>query len=369
MKKVNITITIILALVVVTKGERIGSFSDAYFKTPILRVDDTQFYIVDQELKKGFIYDRASFKKVAEFGESGQGPGEFGGISGFTVDNKYLYVTNFPRLSIFSKKGKLIREINLKIFTGPLVPIGKCFIGYRFSRRTHSDDLVKIQFSLYNSNLKKRKDIFFTEIEKFSDVRRGKRIIYMIRDCAESFVYKERIYIGTTEKGFYFSVFDKNGNKLYEIKRKVKSIKIPEVAKKKMISRMRKNMGDAKWNQVEVIIRDYLPAYKAFFVSDDKIFVFRYPQKNYEIFILDLEGNLLKKKYITYTALYKISSRYSCMNNGKLYNMIDMHNYWDLIETDIWNYDASREESKFIKPARELYSKFINYIKRIFFFL
>lgn len=365
MKKKLLAIIIFLVIPITSYGKNIGILKGAYFKTPILRVDDTQFYIVDQELKKGFIFDRETFKKVAEFGGPGQGPGEFSGISGLALNDKYIYVTNFPKLSVFSKQGQLIKEIKLTSFVGSLKPIGEDFIGHWFRRRTKREDPVKIQFSLYDAGLNKKKDLFYTEIEKYVDFIGGKKIIYWIRDCAESFVYKDSIYIGTTEKGFYFSVFDQKGNKLYDIKRDYKKRYISEKVKKKALEKMRKGWGEEKWSQVEVIIRDCYPAYKAFFVSDDKIYVFGFPLLNFEINILDLEGNLLKKKSIPYNELYSISSRYGCMHNGKMYKLLEMRDCFAINETDIWNYDALGEGT----PASELYSKIIDYIKRLFFIL
>lgn len=363
MRKQLLVIIVFLVIPITSYGKNIGILKEVYFKTPLLRVDDSQFYIVDQNLKKGFIFDRNTFKKVSEFGGPGQGPGEFSSISRFTVNDKYIYVTNFPKLSIFSKQGQLIKEIKLKTYISAIEPIGENFIGYFYPGRTKREDPVKIQFSLFDPGLNRKKDLLYTEIEKYADFIGGKKIIYWIRDCAESFVYKDRIYIGTTEKGFYFSVFDQNGNRLYDIKRDYKKRYISEKVKKTALEKMRKGWGEEKWRQVKVIIRDCYPAYKAFFVSDDKIYVFGFPLVNYEIYILDLEGNLLKKKSIPYNGLYSISSRYGCMHNGKMYKLLEMHEYFAINETDIWNYDAVEE----LSLARELFSKIIDYIKRIFF--
>jgi hypothetical protein len=365
MKKQLLSIIVFLVIQITTYGNNIGILKDGYFKTPILRVDERQFYIVDQELKKGFIFDRKTFKKVTEFGGPGQGPGEFSGITGLAINDKYIYVSNFPKLSIFSKQGQLVEEIKLTSFVSSLKPIGEDFIGHWFRRRTKREDPVKIQFSLYDAGLNKKKDLLYTEIEKYADFVGGKKIIYWIRDCAESFVYKDRIYIGTTAKGFYFSVFDQNGNKLYDIKRDYKKRNISEKVKKTALAKMRKGWGEERWSQVKVIIRDCYPAYQAFLISDDKIYVFGFPLLNYEIHILDLEGNLLKKKSIPYNEIYSVSSRYSCMHNGKLYKLLDMHECFAINEIDIWNYDALGEGA----PARELYSKIIDYIKQIFFIL
>jgi hypothetical protein len=76
---------------------------------------------------------------------------------------------------------------------------------------------------------------------------------------------------------------------------------------------------------LQKLIVDYYPGTslsRAFFVNDGRIYVFRFPmEKKYEVYILDLKGNLLVKKIIPITDLRGVHSKYQCISNGNLYQL------------------------------------------------
>jgi len=342
MKKAVCTLLVIFAMGILTQAKKLCSFNDEYFKHPWIRIDDNQVYILDQEFKKGVIYDRKNFKKIAEFGAAGQGPGEFTGISHFSINHKNIYITTYNKLSIFSKKGQLIKELKVKIYKNSYKPIGNQYVAIHYPPNDPNKVAKKVTFSLYGPGLKKNNDIFSTEVHRDILIKNGKRLINWIRDCVDCFVYKDKIYIGTTEKGFYFVVLDKEGQKLYEIKKEARKRKITELEKQTVIKGMRMNMGAEKWNRFktnnEYIFSEYYPEYKAFFVNDDKIYVFLFPQFGvYEILILDLKGNLVKKTYMATMAIWDVGSNGCCISKGKLYRLKeDFENEtWELHEFDL----------------------------------
>ena len=339
MLRTTFLIIILISTGLITQGKKIISLTGENFKKPIIRVDDRQFYIIDPSLVKGVIYDRSNLKKVAQFGGYGQGPGEMTYIHNVTLNDKYIYVSDFTKLCIFSKQGRLIKELKGPFRTTNYIPFGDNFVGTHYLPGDHYAIKSKIQFSLFDGNLKKKKDLFVTEIHNAVTFTKGKDLVYWFRDCFEAFINKNNLVVGTTEKGFYFAVFNLNGDKLYDIIRDEKKRKVTEKEKKGIIDNFSLSMGKEKWNQYkatkEIIFADYYPAYHGFFVKDDKIYVFLYPQFGViEIMILDLKGNLLKRSYLFVLAI-GAEMKYIDIFKGKLYNVIENNEEWELNEIDI----------------------------------
>jgi hypothetical protein len=314
------------------------------FKAPTLLMDENQIYVCDRVLRKIAIYKRDNLQKVAEFGRKGQGPGEFIGISNVSLSKEYIYVASYPKLCVFSKGGKLIKEKKGPVEAGGFIPFGKNFIGKSYPGSHPLDDKVKIQYTLFDGNLEKKKDIFLTEIKKYVMHKGGKEIVLWIRDCVDAIVYKERLYIGTTEKGFYFAVFNLDGNILYEIKKDEKKRRITNNEKQNILDGAKKSMGEIRWkaykSRCEIIFGEYYPAYKAFFINDDKIYVFRFPEdEKYEIVILDLKGNTLERNFKPVKELGNIGTGFNYIQGGKYYRILenDEEEVWEILEIDLMN--------------------------------
>jgi hypothetical protein len=128
-----------------------------------------------------------------------------------------------------------------------------------------------------------------------------KNKIRMVKDYVELKVYKNMIYIGDTRKGFFFTVFDSSGKKLYEVNNKYVPHEITEDYKKEMIRIKQESPGwDMVKNKVELIFPEYFPAYRDCLFSDDKIYFVTFISSNDkdETIITDLKGNILGKTYV-----------------------------------------------------------------------
>jgi hypothetical protein len=328
MKKIAAAFLLILGMGILQYGKVLGSLPVDYLKLPILRMDDRQIYVVDKLGKRGYIFERKTLKKIAEFGKKGQGPGEFPGVSGFTINDQYLYVSAGYKLCIFSKRGNLQKEIKQSLFIYNILPSGKYFLGQKNLPANRDSDDVKIQFSLYDSNFEKKKDVFLTTIHAYVHFKKGKKITHLVNNCVEASVYNNLIIIGTTEKDFYLIVFNRDGEMLYEIKRDIEKRKISAAKKQQILDNMKKYYGEEKWKAFtsanEIEIPDFIPAYQAFFVNDNKIYVFRYPEKEgQEIIIMDLKGNLIAKKIVPEFRKMNINAEYDYLMQGKVYKIIE----------------------------------------------
>lgn len=304
-------------------GNFVGVFPLEYFKLPVIRMDDNKIFLSDQGLKKGFIFDRKNLKKLAEFGGQGEAPGEFNMLFNMEMDDQYLYFSSIGKLSIFSKNGKLVREIKHQIDYDTCSPIGNGFVCLqRIPKKNNSDSLTYI-ISLFDQNLKIKKELFKTTIPAVFYLKDGKKISHLFKDCVEVHVYKDMIFVGTTEKDPYFIVFDREGRKLYEIKKDEvtrRQLTADEMDRIKAGIQKRQEGRQANIREKEEVeLLGYIPAFITFFVNDDKIYVFQYPARDGTgVYIMDLKGNKISyKKEQMNSGL--INSQFQYLLDGKLY--------------------------------------------------
>ena len=125
-------IALILAIVLgwgcMAHADWVMSFDDV-FKTPRIVLDERQIYISDKHLKKSYIYSRSNSKLVKVIGGHGGGPGELQHLGHVTLFEENIHVCNYPRLSIFTKTGKLKKTIKGPTDAFQLLPFGDEYVG------------------------------------------------------------------------------------------------------------------------------------------------------------------------------------------------------------------------------------------------
>ena len=305
------------------KIKKIGALSDV-FKAPDIMLDDSQIYISDTFLCKVCIYSKKDLAKITEFGTKGEGPGEFTVINSAGLTDKYIYVNSFPKICLFSKEGKFIKEIRVNTDVGQFIPIGRNFIGKRHIYNPPPKK-CKYAYILFNHQLRKIKEIFETEfmIEGYNVNPRRKVLFF--KDCYKGVVYKDRFYVGSTARGFYIAVFNANGDKLYEIEKDYERIKVTNEIKAtvlKTVSGVKLEGWQKYFSKIDIFFPDYFPAYINFTVDNDKIYVFKYPRHKariLEVLVLDLRGNLTKKSILPASSWYGFQNNVNYLYNGKLY--------------------------------------------------
>jgi len=308
---------------------------DDFYKDPFLIVNEKQFYIWDRVLRKVFIYSKTNYEKIDEFGKRGEGPGEFISIGNVFLLDDYICVSSFPKLCFFSKKGKFKKEIKGPLDAGAFVPIGKNFIGKSYPHSGPYKEEGKIQFSLYNSNLKMKKDIYLVKYHKFAWPGEKKENILWIRPCIKAVSYQNKIIIGSSYEGFLLLFFDSNGNMLYKIDKQYEKRLVTKEEKKELLNEAKIRMGEKRWNEhkfmYNVVFPDYYPAFSNFVIENNKIYVFQFPKdETIEISILDLKGKPLDKKNIPLIERSIIEKGRFSIHDGKMYYVIDN------IETENW---------------------------------
>jgi len=307
-------------------------------------MDDQKIFIVDKSLLKGFIYDRKTLEQIAEFGGKGEAPSQFLTVTGASIDDTYIYVSSFPKLCIFTKEGKLVKEFRIPIKTGDFQPLGNNrFLATYYCSSRPNDINIKLQYHLYDNNVLFKKDFFTSEFHCYFRFENNKKIIYYPRDCADAVVYKNNIYFGNTAKGFFFAVYNRDGKHLYEIKLNVPKTLISKMDRKKLEKRLpSKPLKDEGYTfKTKNIIIDYYPAYDYFYVNDDRIYVFSHVINwKTTIYILDLKGNLMKKKEVMHLFFPPFNlGFYTYVDKGKMYymreNQLDPDAGTELFEFDL----------------------------------
>jgi hypothetical protein len=255
----SILLILFLFFCLFLNAEKLGVLENP-FKAPFIRMDDNQIYIYDNVFLEFHLYSKKTLKKISEFGSKGEGPGEFRAINHVKIKNKNIYVSNFPKVSIFSKAGKLIKELKAPTNVSYFISIADNFVG----------------------------------VQKF-----------------------------------FFTVFDSEGNKLYDINRSYKRRKITDLDKKMRIKKAKEVMGEQKWKTfiigTEISFPEYYPAYMNFEIDNGKMYVFAFPEKDtQEIFILDLKGKLIKQIKIPIIDMPGyIEHSCFCIDKGKMYYMTE----------------------------------------------
>ena len=294
-----------LSITIFLRSEKLHEFQEP-FKAVYLAMDEEQIYIADRDDNVIHIYSRKDFAHIGQFGGEGQGPAEFEFIGFIRIYPDFIYVSGERKISYFSKKGNLIRTATPFPNSGGYIPLGENFVCRTYPGENPKEEKAKVQVELLDSGFTNKRALYLAEFQKFVryNFQTGKRDVLLVRDCFKLDVYNDRLYVGNTDKGFFFIVFDASGEKLYEINLPWKEHKVSSDEKKYLIDRERQGWGEQRFNQLKAsqdyVFPRFYPAYSDFTVTDGKIYVFSYPIKDkpQEVFILDLQGNILRKNTI-----------------------------------------------------------------------
>lgn len=243
------------------------------------------------------IYSMKDFKHLKQFGGYGSGPGEFNLSIRLEVLRDKLAVNTMGKLIYFSLDGDFIKEIKTKPEISIIHPVGENFVGSIYEGPNTQ------KMNIYDKNLTLMNTLYQGSLghATYYDSNAVKIKVQMVKDYVEIKVYKDRIYIGDTRKGFFFAVYIDTGKKLYEVNNKYVPLKIPEDYKKERTRIEQESPGwDSIKNKVELIFPEYFPAYRDCLFSDDKIYFVTFKSSNGkdETIITDLKGNILGKTYV-----------------------------------------------------------------------
>ncbi len=314
---------------------------EANISAPVVIMDDTHFCIWDKKAYRIFMYSIVPFRKVGEFGRKGEGPGDINSQFGtITLYGNDVYISQYPRLSVFSKSGRF-RKVMKCSEAGSFFPLGQNFVGTQYGNKP--GDISEQQYFLFDSQLKKKKEIFRTESKAFAWRVKNRFHLRYVRSCSKAVVYNDRLFIGNPYQGFIFPVFDAKGNKLYEIRRDYEKRKVTVEYKDWSVAKVKKAFGK-QWPpymaRAKIIFPEYFPAYINFTVADGKLYVFLHPvnDRGQEVHCFDLSGKLLKKATITLNGYSVDEKSKISIKDNRLYYMVDNPETekWEIHAEELW---------------------------------
>lgn len=285
---------------------------DLVFRRTKILVDESRIYLCDLTQMRIYVYSKKDGKRLAVFCSRGEGPGEAAALHEVHIHKERVYVGTLAKIMVFSKDGQLIKEIRGEEAGWYCFPLGDNFVrNRRVTKKLNDNPVITSKYILLNPNLEKVKDIFKADYIKLMPKDKNKDPWIFFKECRKAVVYKDKLYIGFTDLGFSISVFDTKGDKCYEIRENYEKIPVTDKTKEKihetLKTQYRVNCVDdyeKEYNaflaQQELVFPEFFPAFLNFFISNDKIYVLKYPRPGSkgwtDLVVMDLKGKLLKKK-------------------------------------------------------------------------
>ncbi len=332
---------LLFAVCLSVRGEKLAEFREP-FKYPAFAIGEDRIYVWDSECVV-HMYAKKDFAHLGTFGRKGQGPAEFEFISYIHVLSDRLCIGQGQKVSYFSKDGKYLASVtNPNATTGAYMPLGQNFVGTQYLPSDPTAPMITLVVSLFGPKFNEMKRIYQTEIHKVQtyNADKGKQDILFVGDCCKYEVFEEKLYVGDSTRGFFFSVFGSQGERLNDISRSFQKKKITSVDTRRMMAQFREAVGDQAFNLAKArvnqyIFPDFYPAYEDFSVDDGKIYVFSYPipDRPTMVTILDMRGNLLREVNVPSSGLHRAAGSQSyCAYKGNLYHLIynDASGLWEL---------------------------------------
>lgn len=281
-------------------------------------------YIVD-----GFsiqVYSLSDLKPVKKFLSKGEGPGQVLARPVMSILTDKIVINSRWKMLVFSPMGDLVSEKKAAIDISNIYPVGNHFVGSKIVLDFRKFNHVQY-INLYDKDFKVISQLLKGSIGDYVAFYSGdpslKQKIEMVRDTVRPFVFKDKIFIADTSKGFFFYVFDNCGKKLYDIDVPYEKHKVTEAYKEKVL----KDYKDTpEWSQFEFVFKDYFPAFKHVRFADDKIYLASHPWRNErcDLAIIDLKGKILKKATVPDTSLFTV-------DKDRLYYLVEnTEENWEL---------------------------------------
>lgn len=269
-----------------------------------IKAERGEVYIADEE--SILVYSLESGQLLRRIGKRGQGPGEFLIIPGrLAIISDRLIVGDMRRILIFSCQGKYLSQVREPALLADynFLPVGSNFVG--FARERQEDgSFSEPKGYIYNQNGKILKQ-FYGEMPEGpppppppGQIPAQKQDAPIIQDYADYTVYEDRIYVADSRKGLFVSVFNDQGELLYEINQPVEKIKVPSSFKDKYLKGV-KARGSKYWEYFNPIVPEFFPAFVSFKMDAGKIYFITPAQKEgkYELLVLDLKGKILERSF------------------------------------------------------------------------
>jgi len=287
-------------------------------KPDSIKVDEEQIYITEET--RIYIYSRKYFTLIKKFGKSGDAPDAFKpyfrGRKKIFVDVQAgdIVVTSNERISFFLKNGSFKKMMKVPPQTDEYCRVEEKLVGSRhyFEGRNPKATEYIVLLKKEAQHYKPLKTIYSTKTGGGRQIRLigDDKVDYNVIDDYFGFQVSENsIYIADTGKGFFISVYNQNGEPLYEIKKDYEKREVTDKHKEIKTKEFRDGPNGKYEKYLNLVFPEHFPAFQRFWVSKGKITINTYVEKDneHEIQVLDLKGNKLRSAFVPtarYAAVY-----------------------------------------------------------------
>jgi hypothetical protein len=310
-KKIVIFFSIIFFAIIYSHSDKLCDLPEI-MKRPRLYLGENHFFVVEFREAKIHMYSKNDYTHLLDFGNKGEGPGEFKYGPSLHFDKDQVIAFSSGKLSYFSYQGELIKEKRVP----PRIRIRKILDNnYVATKSIIPKDIkgltvIKSKIMVLDDQLNEVNEIFALQRGFMISVGGAtKPNLELVRHYEGFDVFQNSIIIGNTKKGFYFDVRDLSGKKLYEINLPYNKRKVTEEDKKRLIEDMKEQLKQNRfftsWKEYsnafnKIVFLDYFPAYYGFKIFGDYIYVMTHNKeaKKREWIILDKKGKILKKVFL-----------------------------------------------------------------------
>lgn len=323
--KIIIILLLVLSFTGLINGEKVAVIKVINNPNPFFNsiiIEGEQLIITDG--LNVLIYSLKDFKLKKKFWKHGEGPREFMGFESgkfvaTEVNSKNIFVSSVKKATIFSKTGDYIKEIKLNNSAWWYKPLSNGFIGL--------DNIVenKTEFgtiNLYNRKFEKIKELF----REKRYIQQNKKINLIAYTQAFPIINENKIFINN--KNGTFNVYNRNGEKLYDIAPEFKKYKILKKYKEATFNMLKTDPRTKQYYELvisRIVFSKYFPVMRDYNISDGKLYILTYFKKDSksEFIIMDINGKYIKTIYIPIAYNNIVEASPYTIDNDKIYQLIE----------------------------------------------
>ncbi len=300
-----------------------------------LVISGNELFVIDGFTVHVYSLDTLEFK--FKFGKRGEGPGELRSPAAQLFPlKKHVFLTTPFAAHWFTREGKPVKKKN---FTGirQALPVNRQFVICR-EQVDRAKKKVTRTAVLVTPEFEPLKELYTVDFDvNVGGFGKARMILHYfgIR------FHGDRIFIADSRKGLFIKVFDTSGKHVYTIDKKVEPVRCTAAFQAGYMEELKstnlRNYEHLK--QMGYMFYNNFPAIRSFQVSDKKIYIVTYREKEgrRELLVLDMAGKILEQKFIhlpsfTVRRSSIVDDVYFTIHKGTLYQLIDNvdESQWEL---------------------------------------
>ncbi|MCK5220262.1 MAG: hypothetical protein KAR14_01670, partial [Candidatus Aminicenantes bacterium] len=251
----------------------------------------------------------------------------------------HIIINSQGKITYWTKDGDFIKEVKCP-FAGGVEPCEDVFVGFGFKRGNDKDPFNYTTIDVYDKNFQKLR-----EIDRKKNAFQNRGLTYYSQNYFFYISNNSRIAV-MGHDGFLINVFDKNGKKLYEIKRDYVKKKVSEEDRKRIHEYFKTNPRTRNFyeaNKHLLKFAEYFPAIQVFQPYDDKLYVTTYNEKEdkTEFIVFDNKGKFVDQVWLPIVRRDIQSYMPFTVSKNILYRLIENEDEeeWELHIDSIWEGD------------------------------